>query len=363
MPRQPVTSALEIAADLGRARRRMHTLWWTGGLSVLLLVTIVLGISLGPVSISPVTVWRSIGHHAIGLPQQIAWDTSDDNIVWLVRAPRVLLGVIVGAGLAIAGVALQALVRNVLADPFLLGVSSGASTGAAAAILFGFGAGLGASSLAGSAFLGALAATATVLTIARVGGVMTSTRLLLAGVAVGYALLAVTNFMIFASGARDGVQAVLFWLLGSLALARWSSVLLPALIVLASLATLIAWGRRLDALAIGDETALALGTNPERFRIEVFVLVSICVGAVVAVSGTIAFVGLVVPHLARRLVGAEHRRVLPVAALIGGIFLVWADLFARASFPPGEIPIGIVTAIAGTPLLFVLVRRFHAAVT
>lgn len=347
----------------GYRRRRRRMIWLLALLGVGALGTILLAVGLGPVPISSATVWRVISNHTVGWPHDTGADTSEDSIVWLVRSPRVVLGAIVGAGLAVAGVALQALVRNVLADPFLLGVSSGASTGAVATILFGVGAGIGTGALAGSAFAGALAATGLVLVIARVGGRVTSTRLLLAGVTVGYALSAATSFLIFASGARDGAQAVLFWLLGSLALAQWSAVPAPALVVVATLAVLIAWGRRLDALAIGDETALALDTHPGRFRIQLFIVVSICVGAVVAVSGTVAFVGLVVPHFARRLVGAGHRRVLPVSALIGAIFLVWADVFARVAFQPGEIPIGVVTAIVGTPFLFVLVRRFHLALT
>lgn len=359
-PGAPPVDAID---DLGRAQRRKRTRWWLGGLGTAVVVTIAAGVSLGPVPISPVTVWQVIGHHTLGWPATVSWPAAEDSIVWVVRSPRVLLGAIVGAGLAVSGVALQALVRNVLADPFILGVSSGASTGAAAAILFGFGVGLGSSSLTGTAFLGALAATAAVLLIARVGGRLTSTRLLLAGVTVGYALSATTSFLIFASHSREGVKAVLFWLLGSLDLARWSSVPVAALAVAGSFALLLVWGRRLDALAIGDETARTLGTPPTRFRIQVFVLVSICVGAVVAVSGTIGFVGLVVPHLARRLVGGEHRRVLAVSALIGAIFLGWADVVARVALQPAEVPLGIITAIVGTPFLIVLVRRFHAAVT
>ena len=353
----------EVIDDLGQARRRRRTRWWLGGLGAAVVVTVVAGVSLGPVPISPVTVWQVIGHHLLGQPATLNVPTAEDSIVWVVRSPRVLLGAIVGAGLAVSGVALQAVVRNVLAGPLIHGVSSGASPGAAAAILFGFGVSLGSSSLTGTAFLGALAATAAVLLIARVGGRLTSMRLLLAGVTVGYALSAATSFLIFASHSREGVKAVLFWLLGSLDLARWSSVPVAALAVAGSLACLLAWGRRLDALAIGDETTLTLGTHPARFRVQVFVLVSICVGAVVAVSGTIAFVGLVVPHLERRLGGGEHRRVLAVAALIGAIFLVWADVVARVALQSAEVPLGIITAIVGTPFLVVLVRRFHAALT
>lgn len=253
------------------------------------------------------------------------------------------------------------MVRNVLADPYLLGVTAGASTGAAATILFGVGTVLGASSLTGSAFIGALASVAVVFTLARIGGQVTSIRLLLAGVAVGYVLSAITSFMIFTSDSEQGARDVLFWLLGSLTLAIWSSVLITGLVVVATAVVLIFWTRRLDALAIGDETARALGVSPSRTRTQLLVVVSLCVGAVVAVSGGIGFVGLVVPHIARLCVGGTHRRVLPAAALIGAIFLVWADAFARTAFAPAELPLGIVTAIVGAPMLLILVRRFHAS--
>ncbi len=245
--------------------------------------------------------------------------------------PRVLLGAVVGAGLALTGTALQAMVRNVLADPYLLGVTAGASTGAAATILFGVGTALGASSLTGSAFVGALGSVAVVFALAKVGGRVTSIRL------------------------------PLFWLLGSLTLAIWSSVLITGLVVVGTAALLIFWARRLDALAIGDETARALGVSPTRTRTQLLVVVSLCVGAVVAVSGGIGFVGLVVPHIARLCVGGTHRRVLPAAALIGAAFLVWADAFARTAFAPAELPLGIVTAIVGAPMLLILVRRFYAS--
>ncbi|MGH3765580.1 MAG: iron chelate uptake ABC transporter family permease subunit [Pseudonocardiaceae bacterium] len=206
--RAPTTSGQpnERVDNLHQIDRRRRTLAWIGGLTTVLVVTLPVGVGVGPVPISPWIVTRIFGHHLLDWPHTVSWSTAQDSIVWQVRAPRVILGAIVGAGLAVTGVALQALVRNVLADPFLLGVSSGASTGAVATILFGVGAGIGASALTASAFAGALAATGLVLVIARVSGRVTSTRLLLAGVAVGYALAAVTSFLIFASGARDGAQ-------------------------------------------------------------------------------------------------------------------------------------------------------------
>ncbi|MGH3816014.1 MAG: FecCD family ABC transporter permease, partial [Pseudonocardiaceae bacterium] len=230
-------------------------------------------------------------------------------------------------------------------------------------ILFGVGAAAGASTLTASAFVGALAATAVLFMLARVGGRLTSIRLLLAGVTIGYVLSAVTSFLIFASDAPEGARAVLFWLLGSLSFARWSSVAISLLVVGAALAALVLCGRRFDALAIGDDTARTLGVAPARFRVQALVVVALCVGAVVAVSGGIGFVGLVVPHVARLCVGGTHRRVYPVAALIGAIFLVWADVFARMAFDPRELPLGIVTAVVGAPLLIILVRRFHPVTT
>ncbi|MGQ0679810.1 MAG: FecCD family ABC transporter permease [Actinomycetota bacterium] len=361
---EPVRSVLDpdIEDDLDMAGQRRHTILWMVGLTSALLVIMVLGVGIGAVNIAPSTVIRIVGHHLFGWPSQISWSTPQDSIVWQVRVPRVLLGVVVGAGLAASGVALQAMVRNVLADPYLLGVTSGASTGAAAAILFGAGATFGDNALAVSAFTGALLACLGVFAIARFAGQVTSVRLLLAGVAVGYALYAATSFLIFASDSPEGTRSVLFWLLGSLSLARWASPLaVVVVVVLLSIATLMAWARRLDALAIGDETARTLGVAPTRARIQMLFLVSLCVGGIVAASGGIGFVGLIIPHFARRLVGGAHRRVLPVAALIGAAFLVAADIFARTALAPRELPIGIITALAGAPFLIILVRRFHAA--
>ncbi|MDN5570821.1 MAG: iron ABC transporter permease [Propionibacteriaceae bacterium] len=236
--------------------------------------------------------------------------------------------------------------------------------GAAAAILFGLGAGFGEYALQGSAFVGALGASLVVFLVARTAGRVTSVRLLLAGVAVGYALYAATSFLIFASGSAEGARSVMFWLLGSLGLAEWNGPLAVVMIVVAAtVALLTLLGPRLDGLAIGDETAQALGVNPDRLRTGLLIGVSLCVGVVVAASGSIGFVGLVVPHLARRILGARHSIVIPASALMGAILLVWADLVARTLLAPQEIPIGIITALVGAPFLLVLVRRFHATVS
>jgi iron complex transport system permease protein len=347
--------------DLFDAGRR-RTVAWVIGLAVLLVVSLIT-VGFGSVDIPPGTTVQILTHHLVGSPGRVSWSTPDEVIVTQVRLPRVLLGMIVGAGLSVTGTALQAMVRNLLAEPYLLGVVGGASAGAAVTILFGVGVGVGGSELTGSAFAGALAAMALVLLLGRAGGQVTSTRLLLAGVAVGYVFDALTSFMVFAAHSAEGAQDVLFWLLGSLGLADWQSVRICGLIVLACIAVLLCWSRRLDALAIGDETARSLGVSPARARVQLLVVVAVCVAGVVAVSGGIAFVGLVIPHVARLCVGGVHRRVIVVSALLGAIFLVWADALARVILAPADVPIGIITAVAGAPMLFILIRRFgaHAA--
>ena len=344
--------------------RRRRTTLWLAGLGLGLVVTVLVGVGVGAFTVPPGTVARVVAHHLLGWPGERTWSGPADAVVWQVRLPRVLLACLVGAGLAVCGVALQAMVRNLLADPYLLGVNSGASSGAAAAILFGVGAGLGEHALQVSAFLGALAASVLVFLVARTAGRVTSVRLLLAGVAVGYALYAATSFLIFASGSAEGARSVMFWLLGSLGLAQWDAPLaVVAVVVLGTVALLTLEGRRLDALAIGDETAHTLGVSPEAFRMTLLVVVALCIGVVVSASGSIGFVGLVVPHLARRAVGGTHVRAVPVAALMGAVLLVWADVVARTLLQPQEIPIGIITSLVGAPFLLVLIRRLHATTT
>lgn len=353
--REPVT--LVVAARQARLRATM----WTVALVVALAVSALVTIGIGPVPVAPGTIAQIVSHQLIGLPTTETWTAAEQAIVWNVRVPRMLLGLAVGAGLALCGAALQAMVRNVLADPYVLGISSGASTGAAGAILFGVGAVVGEYALPASAFVGALVASLLVFAIARSGGAVSSLRLLLSGVAVGYALSAATSFLIFASDSAEGSRSVMFWLLGSLALARWDAVLAIVLVVVAvTLAALLWSGRRLDALAAGDETAHTLGISPDRTRVGLLVAVSLCTGAVVAAAGAIGFVGLVIPHLARRLVGSVHARMLPVTALLGALFLLWADALARTIMAPRELPIGILTALVGAPFLLILVRRMYA---
>ncbi|AYV31421.1 FecCD family ABC transporter permease [Streptomyces goshikiensis] len=311
----------------------------------------VAGLALGPVRIPPGQVLDTV-LDGPGRPGAFA------SIVWDVRMPRVLLGAVVGAGLAVAGTVLQALVRNQLADPFLLGASSGASAGAVAVIVLGAGAGvLGGIGVPLAAFAGSMGALVAVYALARRGGTMTTGRLILAGVAVQYVLSALTSLVLVLAAHPDQMRSVLFWTLGGLGGARWDELALPAVALLLGTGLLIALARPLDLLLAGEEGARTLGLDTGRFRAVVFVLTSLVIGVLVAYSGAIGFVGLMVPHAARMVVGAGHRALLPVAALGGAVFLSLADLLARTAAAPEEIPVGVVTALVGGPFFLWMLRR------
>ena len=324
-----------------------------------LAATVTAAVAVGPVPIPPGQVWRIVLHQLAPEPAPAAWPAAHEQIVWQVRLPRVLLGGLVGAGLAVVGTTLQALVRNPLADPYVFGITSGASVGAVTVILLGVSA-FGTYSLAAAAFLGALAAFALVVLLAGQGGAAAPARLVLAGVAVAYALSAVTSFLVFqaSQGGEEGAaRSVLFWLLGGLGAARWSYLGLPAAAILGGTAVLLLHARPLNALLAGDETAVSLGVDARRVRRRLFALAALLTGVIVAVSGGIGFVGLAMPHAVRLLVGPDHRRVLPTAALLGAAFLIWVDVAARTAVAPQELPIGVITSLCGAPLFAWLLRR------
>lgn len=349
-------SRLRPAEELAGRKRFAPVL---GLLAIALLATLTMGVMLGPVPIPATQVWGiALDHLAPGVVTP-TWSRAIDDIVWQVRFPRVLLGAFVGAGLAVVGTTLQALVRNPLADPYLFGISSGASVGAVVVILLGL-ALFGVFSLSIAAFLGGLVAFILVFVLAQRDGDMSPMRLILAGVAVSYLLSAITSFLVFqadSTGAGSQVRSVLFWMLGGLGGARWEYLVVPAPVVAVGTIILALQWRRLNALVVGEESALSLGVDTRRFRRWLFILTALLTGVMVAVSGGIVFVGLVIPHMVRIVVGADHRRVLPAAALVGAIFLVWVDVAARLVVAPAELPIGIITAVVGAPVFIWLLRR------
>ncbi|KIH85468.1 FecCD family ABC transporter permease [Pseudomonas batumici] len=323
-------------------------------LGALLLLSCVLSLGFGPARVPVDVVWRILSYKVLGLGE-VNWSAGQEPIVWLIRVPRMLLGALVGAGLALIGAVLQAVTRNPLADPHLLGVTSGATLGAVIVVLH-VGEIVGLLTLPIAAFLGALGSMLVVLAIASRKGRLDSDRLLLCGVAVSFVMMALANLLLFLGDHRAS-SAVLFWMLGGLGLARWELLPIPAASVLLGLILLVSMARPLNALMAGEQTAVTLGLSARNVRLKVFLIASLLTGVLVSISGSIGFVGLMVPHIARYLVGAEHRRLLPVSALLGSLFLVWVDVAARTLIAPEDLPIGVATAAIGGLFFIGLMRK------
>jgi len=321
--------------------------------------SIVAAVAVGSVGIGPGRVLQIILSEVSGGGGIVDVPVSQMQIVWQIRVPRTLLAAMVGAGLAVVGATMQALVRNPLADPYVLGVSSGASAGATAVLAFGAFATLGVYALSIASFLGALGAMIVVFVVAQKDGHIDPLRLVLGGVAIGYVLSGLTSFLVFQADARAS-QSVLFWLLGSFGRAQWSFLPLAFIGLVIGTSFLASQARSLNALAVGADTAITLGVDVGRLRRRLFVVVALMTGLMVALAGAIGFVGLILPHLVRMLVGSDHRRLLPVADLVGAIFMVWVDVAVRTVVSPQELPIGVLTAVLGGPVFIWLLRRQRA---
>ena len=323
-----------------------HLLTAPPALTVILIFVALVAISAGSVAVPTGDTLAILTAKLLG--KEPAVDPALTDIIWALRVPRVLLAMTVGAGLALAGVVMQASVQNPLAEPFILGIASGASVGATLAILLGtaaipFG-------VAGCAFLGAILATLAVLMLAGIHRRVSTVKLVLAGAAISALCTAVTNFIVYMAADAEGMQSAAFWTMGSLADAKWQSLFLPVLIVTLLSIYFLAELRTLDVLLLGEELAVTLGIDASAVRRRYMALLALLTGVLVATCGIIGFVGLVVPHLVRSFTGASHKRLLPAALLVGAIFLVASDLLARTLLPSGDLPIGIITALIGAPL-------------
>lgn len=325
-------------------------------LVIAIAVSVVVSLTFGSEPLPLSTVWQVLEARLTGSTEASA---VHDAIVWDLRAPRVLMALIVGAGLALAGAGMQTLVRNPLADPYLLGISAGAGVGATLVIALGVLTGMGVWALSLGALGGALLAAVLVFGISMAQGGLTPLRLVLTGVVMSAAFSSLSSFLVFVGGEPQATQSVLFWLLGSLSGTTWVQLAPPLIVVVLSGGLLLAVHSWLDALATGADAALALGVPVQGMRTALFVLTSVLVGVLVAVSGGIGFVGLVLPHLARILVGARHRTVLPIAAMGGALFLLWVDVGARILVRPQEIPLSVVTGLIGAPVFLILLGRRH----
>lgn len=367
LPRRGTTYTSPPAADAG-SPRRLPAGGTTLVLLILLFVVLVFSVGTGDVPTPPAQVVRAAFHPvlpglvappaaqrvpaALGgriMPGPEVSETIRD------RLPRVLLAALVGAALSVAGAALQGLIGNPLADPYTIGVSSGASVGAGAAIFLGIDAALGGLALSLCAFGAALLTMLLVFALARVGGRLHTASFLLAGIVAGSFLWALTTLLL--SLKVETQNRLLLYLIGRFSEAVWPQVGTLALVTLAGIVLFTLAGRGLDAMSFGEDTARSVGVDVERFKVGVLALAALVTAASVAVAGIIGFVGLVVPHIARRLVGPPHRALVPVSALLGALLTVLADLLARTVRGGEELPVGVVTALLGAPFFAFLLRR------
>nr|WP_235939757.1 putative F420-0 ABC transporter permease subunit [Occultella kanbiaonis] len=364
-PRGDRTPAPSSPDRTGAPISRSVLLWLPVAVGILV-ASLLVSLTIGPAQITVAEIAGSAWHHVqswlhgLGLGVDVPPNPLTqirDGIVWAGRAPRLATGAFVGAGLALCGGVMQAITRNPLADPYLLGVSSGAALGAVAVLLLGLGV-----ALPVAAFGGALLALGATLALAGIGGALTPNRTILAGIAVAQACSALVSFTIFASARGDAYREIINWLMGSLAGRTWASVAIAGIATVLIGFIVLGFGRTLDAFAFGDAAAASLGVHVTRTRWVLLTLTALLTGALVSVSGAIGFVGLVLPHVVRLLIGGRHLRLLPVAAFGGATFLIWADTAARTVFAPQEVPVGILTAAIGAPVFaWLLVRSRRAA--
>ncbi len=334
---------------------RKKMILWSGGLFLALLFSISLGVFLGSTDVGFWTVWKIVLRETglIALPNI---EEADAAIIWQLRLPRVLLVGLVGAILATAGVVYQGLLKNQLADPYILGVSSGAAVGAVLAIVTGWGTAILLDwTLPVFAFAGACLALFLVLRLGKGSGASQATALILAGVVVQAFFSALLTLAISLS--PDELQRIQFWLMGSFSFRGWQHIGIVSPFFLAGF--LICWwfAQELNLFALGERSAVHLGVHVEKLRVGLLVVASLMTSAAVAVSGMIGFVGLVIPHVMRMTTGADHRLLLPLSALAGASFLIWADILARILMAPAEIPIGVITAFVGAPFFAGILRK------
>ncbi|MGQ0467160.1 MAG: FecCD family ABC transporter permease [Sporichthyaceae bacterium] len=318
-----------------------------------------LGFSRGPAPVPPGEVLLILAKHGLDLPVGATVEPFHEFIVWRTGVPKILLAALAGAGLALSGVAAQALVRNALAEPFVLGVSSGATLGTVSAAALGIGFGTVLYS-GGAAVLGALFALLLVLAFGRASGGASSLRLVLAGVAIGHMLAGVTGWIVVVK-INAQASTINQFLVGNLSSAKLGSLWLPAAALLVGFVVLLADAHRLNAVLVGDETAASLGVNVGFLRLRLILATALLAGVMVAQTGIIGFVGLVIPHMTRLLVGSDHRRVVPVAMFLGAAYLVLCDFLAYQIATPYVLPIGLVASGVGAPVFLWLLRQGMAS--
>ena len=330
-------------------------------LLIILVGSVMISVTLGSAKISVSEVYKVLGYKILGIKSFSEYATGPiHDVVWIIRFPRVVLAIAIGMALSISGVVMQAIVKNPLADPYILGISSGASLGATFAIMLGFGAVLGGNFVGVMAFIGALLVSFGVLLLANIKGSATSSKLILAGMALSAVCSSFSNFIIYIANDKTGMQSVTYWLLGSLAGAKWETniVILPVVII----ACIFFWSRYrvLNLMLLGDDVSITLGTDLHKPRHIYLIITSIMIGLSVYCAGVIGYVGLIIPHAVRMLFGTDHKKLIPISALVGAIFMICADALSRIVIPNSEMPIGILISMIGAPVfIYLMVKRSY----
>lgn len=290
----------------------------------------------------------------------VTWKDSTESILFDIRLPRILTSFIVGAGLTLCGVLMQALTKNPLADPYVLGISHGASAGAVSVIIYGYLPFLGHYGTMCGAFVGAILSIILALRIAVVKNKVTATQLVLSGIAVSALFSAFTNLMIYyAKTGSDKVKTAQYWMLGSLTGSSWEKLTYATIAFFVCLVIILYMHKSLDVLLLGDDVAITIGVDIDRIKFIIIIVATLLTGIIVSISGAIGFVGLTIPHITRLIVGTKHSRLIPASVLVGGTFLIIADIISRVIVAPEELPIGVVSAFFGAPFFLYLIRKSH----
>jgi len=327
-----------------------HGAW----VSAALLMAVMAGVAIGETSIGLPVIGQVLANKLWAAGYAV--DAIDEGIIWNYRLTRAIVAAACGAGLAVSGVVLQSLLRNPLADPYLLGISAGASTGAVLVAIIGLGA--GAISLSAGAFVGAVAAFALVALLARSSRGQTATgQIILAGIAGSQLFNALTSFLITKSASAEQARGIMFWLLGNLSGVRWASVTLAVPVVLAGLLVCLWHRRSLDAFTFGADSAASLGIPVRRVQAILIATAALMTAVMVSIVGSIGFVGLVIPHAVRMMTGVRHARLVPLSALSGALFLIAADVLSRTLIKGQVLPIGVITALVGAPVFALILLR------
>ena len=333
--------------------------FWAILLTIVLIATIIGAIAIGSTYIEPGVVYKVLINRILN--QNIfnpTWNIMFDNIIWEIRLPRVLLGAICGAGLALCGVLMQCVTKNPIAEPYILGISSGASCGAVTIIVLGGMSTLGITSITGGAFIGSIVSGILVFAIGtQMGRTTSTTRLVLSGMAISTIFSALTNLLIYSAKNANQAKNALFWTIGSLGGAKWDVLLIPFIaLVIVTIVSFI-MSKSLDILLLGDDSAVILGINIKLVKSIILILATLLTSTLVAITGAIGFIGLVVPHVCRTIAGSDHKKLIILSSLVGSIFLILSDIVARGIFPPIEIQIGIITSLVGGPFFLYLICK------